>query len=127
LINLTMEQWIEIASKNGIAILVLVAMGWFIYKKIWPSFEKRLDTADLREKEILQKWEEQGKLFAEALKAEREEKARRFDEQGRMFMEALRTQNVLASETHKDSIKAQNKIVEKLEALDRRLRNGNGK
>jgi hypothetical protein len=127
LINLTMEQWIEIASKNGIAILVLFAMGWFIYKKIWPSFEKRLDTADLREKEILQKWEDQGKLFAEALKAEREDNAQRFEAQGKIFMESLRAQNVLAAETHRESMKSQNKIAEKLEVLNQRLKNGNGK
>lgn len=122
-----MEQWVEIASKNGIAVLVVMAIGVFVYKKLWPIIERRLADADAERKENLQRWEEQGKLFTEALKQEREEKARRFDEQGRMFMEAIRTQNVLAAETHKESMKAQNKIVEKLEVIDRRIRNGNGK
>lgn len=118
-----MEQWIEVLSKNGIAVLVLFAVGWFVYKKLWPIFEERLKTADEREKENLQRWEQQGKLFTEALKQEREEKAKRFDEQGRMFMEAIRSQNVLAAETHKESMRTQNKIADKLEAIDRRIPN----
>jgi len=122
-----MEQWIDTASKFGLSGLVLLAVGWFIYKKLWPIIEKRLAEADIREKENLNRWEEQGKLFAEALKAEREDNARRFDDQGRIFMEALRGQQVLAAETHRESMKSQNKIAEKLEILDRRLRNTNGK
>jgi hypothetical protein len=122
-----MNEWIEIVGKNGFALAVVVALGVFIYKKIWPDIERRLQAADNERKENLQRWEEQGKLFTEALKQEREDKARRFDEQARMFMEALRTQNVLSAETHRESMKVQNKIAEKLETLDRRIRNGNGK
>jgi hypothetical protein len=122
-----MEKWVDLASKYGLSGLILLALGLFIYKKLWPIIEKRLADADLREQENLRRWEEQGKLFTDALKAEREDNARRFDDQGRMFMDALRTQNVLSAETHKDSMKAQAKIVEKLETIDMRLRNGNGK
>jgi|SRR5882672_240492 len=122
-----MEQWIEIASKNGIAVLVLVALGLFLYKKMWPAIEKRLDAADIERKENLQRWEEQGKLFTEALRQEREDNARRFEDQGKVFMAALRTQSVMVDQTHKESMKTQTKIAEKLDSLDQQVRNNNGK
>ena len=122
-----MDQWIEIASKNGLAIVMLVALAMFIYKKLWPRIEKRLDDADIERKENLTRWEEQGKRFMEALKLEREDNARRFDEQGRIFMESSRVQNVLAAETHKEAMKAQNEIVREMRMLNQRLKNGGGK
>lgn len=122
-----MDKWIEIAGKNGAWALMLLAFGWFFYKKIWPVIEKRLSDADIERKENLQRWEDQGKQFTEALRLEREDNSRRFEDQGKIFMEALRTQNVLAAETHKESMKAQGRIVEKLEVLDKHIRNGNGK
>jgi hypothetical protein len=129
-----MEKWLEIGIKNGIAVLALIALAVFLYKKVWPIaekmwlvIEKRLADADIREKDNLQRWEEQGKLFSEALKHEREDNARRFEDQGKLFMQSLRAQNVLADQTHKENMKAQGRIAEKLETLDQRLRNGNGK
>lgn len=122
-----MEQWTQKASEYGLIGLVLLALGLFIYKKLWPVIEKRLADADLREKENLQRWEDQGKLFAESLRHEREDNSRRFEDQGKIFMESLRVQQVLAAETHRESIKTQNKIADKLETIDRRIRNGSGK
>lgn len=122
-----MNQWIEIVSRNGIAVLVVFGLGWFVYKELWPLIEKRLADADAREKENLQRWEDQGKMFTETLRQEREEKARRFDEQGKMFMEAIRRQGVLYDQTHKESMKAQGKIADELRRVHEYLRNGNGK
>lgn len=122
-----MEQWIEIASKNGLAIAVLVALAMFIYKKLWPRFEKRLDDADVERKENLVRLEEQGKRFTDALKLEREDNARRFDDQSKVFTESLRTLNVLAAETHREAMKAQNEIVKEMRTLNQRLKNGNGR
>lgn len=129
-----MEQWIEILGKNGLAILVIFALGYFLYKKVWPLFEKRLSDADAKELEHMRAWREQGEKFAEALRLEREDNTRRFDEQGKMFMEALRTQNVLAAETATAQMKAQNQIAktqgdiaQELKAINKHLKNGNGK
>lgn len=122
-----MEQWVEIAGKNGLSTLVVLAIGFFIYKKIWPIFEKRLAEAETERKENLQRWENQGKQFTDALRQEREDNARRFEDQGKIFMEALRTQNVLTAETHRESMKAQGKIADELRRVHEYLRNGNGK
>jgi hypothetical protein len=122
-----MEQWIEIASKNGLAVLVIFALGYFFYKKVWPLVESKLANAEAQQKENQRLWREQGEAFAEALRLEREDNARRFEDQGKIFMESLRTQNVLAAETHKESMKAQKEITQELRALNKHLRNGNGK
>ena len=122
-----MDKWIETASKNGITALALIALAWFLYKKIWPLIEKRLNDADIERKDNLQRFEEQGKAFTLALEKHREADERRFGEQGRLFTEALRTQNVFAAETHKESMAAHNRLADKLEVMDQHLRNGNGK
>jgi hypothetical protein len=118
---------VQIIGKNGLAMAIVIALGVFFLKKIWPDIERRLQSADNERRENLQRMDDQAKMFVESLKQEREEKARRFDEQARMFMQALQIQNARADEKHKESIKAQNRIADKLETIDKRLRNGNGK
>lgn len=133
-----MDKWIEFGSKNGWALLLLIAIGYVIYKKVWPLLEKtwerawaliekRLADADAREKEHQQRWEEQGRQFSEALRQQRDADQRRSEEQGKLFTEALRSQNVFADLTHKETMKAHSAIAEKLEHLYQHIRNGNGK
>lgn len=112
-----MEQWIDIASKYGLTGLVLLAVGAFVYKKLWPIIEKRLADADVREQEHMRMWKEQGEVFTSALKLEREDNAKRFEDQGKIFMEALRTQQVMATETHRE-------ITQELKGIKQHLRNG---
>jgi hypothetical protein len=132
------DKWIEFASKNGWALLALIGIGVLFYKKIWPLvektwergwalIEKRLADADARDKDHQRLWKEQGELFAAELARDREANERRFDEQGKLFTESMRRQTVLMAETHKESMKAQTKIAEKLDILDQHMRNGNGK
>lgn len=132
------DKWIEIASKNGYAVLALIAIGYIFYKKIWPLLErtwergwslieKRLADADVREKENQRLWKEQGELFAATVERDRQANERNFEEQRKLFSETMRTQSVLIAEIHRESMIAQNKIAEKLEVLDQHVRNGNGK
>jgi hypothetical protein len=140
-----MDQWIEIGTKLGIAGLVIVAVAYAWAKQIWPFIVQQIKDAKAERESVMEaakaereaakaereahtrRFEEQGRLFAEVLQREREDKARRFDEQGKMFMEALRTQNILAAETHKESMKAYGEITQEVRALNKHLRNGNGK
>lgn len=122
-----MQQWIEIASKNGLAVLVIFALGFFFYKKLWPLIEKRIAEAETNQKENLRLWKEQGEMFTAALKHEREANERRFEEQGKMFADTIRSQNVLAAETHRESMKAQGEMIREMKTLNQRLKNGNGK
>lgn len=133
-----MDKWIEFGSKNGWALLGLIFVAYVFYKKIWPLIEetwkkawalieKRLADADAREKEHQQVMKDQGESFLRALKEQREADDRRWEENGKLFAEALRTQNVFASETHKESMKSQSRIADKLDILDQRLQNGTGR
>src|SRR5688572_5995903 len=97
-----MEKWIEIGIKNGLAVLAVIALAAFFYKKIWPLIEKRLDNADAQQKEYLRLMKEQGESFTKELKEQREADDRRFEETGRRFTETLRTQNVFATEAHRE-------------------------
>jgi hypothetical protein len=107
-----MNEWIELAKNYGLPGLIILAFGAFWYLKVWPLLIRQLDDAKVERETQGKRFEEQGKLFTEALKLERDDNSRRFDEQGRLFMEALRRQNVLAAETHKE-------ITEELRSIGR--------
>jgi len=130
-----MEQWVEIAAKNGISILVVLAVGWFFYKKVWPLMEKRMNDADMKDTQNLQRWEDQrrehierwerqGKLFADTLNHQQEQFARRFEDQAKIYAESLRSRDNLSVEAHRDQIKAYNQITAELKTLSSYIRNG---
>lgn len=121
-----MDKWIEFASKNGWALLALIALGILFYKKIWPLIErtwekgwalieKRLADADAREKEHQRQWKEQGESFARQLEKQSEANERRFEELGGTFTDALRTQRTLAVEAHRE-------VLQRIDALGERKR-----
>lgn len=112
-----MDQWIEIASKFGIPVVMVAMLALFIYKQVWPFITKQIEEAKQERVEMYRRNEEQGRLFTEALKLEREDNARRFEDQGKLFMESLRQQNVLAADT-------QTRVIEELKSLNHHIRNG---
>lgn len=132
-----MEQWVDIAAKNGLSVLVVIGLAWFFYKRVWPIMEKRMVDADVertqnlvrwedQRREHTERWERQGKLFTDALRYQEESQARRFEEQGKMFMDALRSRDILAAEAHRDWMKAQNQMASELKTLSSYIRNGSG-
>lgn len=47
-----MDQFIDIASKFGIPVALLVLVGWFLVKKVWPFVTKQIeDSQALRKAE----------------------------------------------------------------------------
>jgi hypothetical protein len=112
-----MEQWIEVAKVYGPLAFIALALGLFLYRNVWPLVVKRIEDADKERVEFSKRLEDQGRLFADSLKFDREYNTKRFDEQGRLFTEALRTQNVFAAESHKE-------ITQELKSIHERLRNG---
>lgn len=119
-----MEQWIKIVSQFGIPIALLMALGIFLVRQVWPVFKQRMADADKERQENTARLIEQGRLFTESLQKEREYNTRRFEEQGKIFAEVMRTQQVLAAETHKESMKSQYEITRELKSLNNYLRNG---
>lgn len=91
-----MGEWTDIASKlggNGFVGLVLLAIAYFFYTKVWPLFEAHL----------------------RAMESEIKEARQAHVEQGKEFTEALRRRDVLMAESNHKTVEALNALTHKLE------------
>lgn len=62
-------SWIEFAKVYGPLGFIALALGSFLYFKVWPIFTGRLEKAEKREEESAKRFEDQGKLFAEVIRS----------------------------------------------------------
>jgi hypothetical protein len=97
-----MEQWIDIAGKFGIPVALLMLLGYFLLKHVWPFVTKQIEDA-----------KSERKADMEAAKSERKEEIGK-------FMDTLRARDVMIAEISQRHVKA-------LESLTIEIRRGNGK
>lgn len=45
-----MEQWTDIAGRFGIPVVIIAAVGWFLYKKVWPFVTEQITEAQAQRK-----------------------------------------------------------------------------
>lgn len=50
-------HWIDIASKFGIPLALLLALGWFLAKTVWPFVTKQIEQAQADRKTEIDKFD----------------------------------------------------------------------
>jgi hypothetical protein len=88
-----MEQWAKIAGQFGIPIIILGALSWFLYKRVWPFIVDQI-----KEAQALRK-----------LEVER-------------FVETIRNRDIMMGEMQREHTKSLDAIVAEIRGLRTDLR-----
>ena len=53
---MAIKDWFDILGRNSILLVGLMALGYFIYKKVWPFVERQLEEAQAARKLEIEKF-----------------------------------------------------------------------
>jgi hypothetical protein len=88
-----MDQWIDVASKFGLPVMMLLGAAYFLLKHVWPFVTRQIEEAHAQRKEEIAK-----------------------------FVETIRARDVLMAEDRRQHLKALETLTNELRGIRKELR-----
>jgi len=89
-----MEQWIDVASKFGIPVAMLIGLAYFVVRHVWPFVTKQIEDAQSQRKTEIEK-----------------------------FVETIRSRDILMAEGQREHLKALEAMTMEIRGLRDEIRN----
>lgn len=83
-----MEQWIDVAGKFGIPVVMLALLAYFLARHVWPFVTSQIEDAKVQRKAEVEK-----------------------------FVETIRMRDVLMAETQRETMRALNEMTAEIRRL----------
>lgn len=89
-----MNEWIDVAGKFGIPVVMLALLAYFLARHVWPFVTSQIEDAKTQRKAEIEK-----------------------------FVDAIRARDVLMAESQREHLKALEAMTAEIRALPEKIRN----